>query len=171
MSIIKVYKRILMHTRPENLGKDADMEKINLSDGEWRLMNILWQNPPRTITQLTRELDTGWGKNVIITMLNRLEAKGAVHHEAGLRAKQFYPAVDREGVAMEETKGFLNRVYQGSLSLMVNAMVDSCELSSEDIDELRSVLQKAEEVRHDDIGTGRRETGHEGEDYRSGPPS
>ena len=42
------------------------MEKINLSDGEWKLMNLLWQNPPKTITHLTKELEqtTGWGRNV-----------------------------------------------------------------------------------------------------------
>ena len=40
------------------------MEKIRLSDGEWKLMEALWQNPPKTITQLTRELQekTKWGK-------------------------------------------------------------------------------------------------------------
>ena len=27
------------------------MDKINLSDGEWKLMNLLWQNPPKTITK------------------------------------------------------------------------------------------------------------------------
>ena len=111
---------------------------------------MLWQEPPKTITQLTKEMeeDTGWGKNVIITMLKRLEAKGAVRHEEGGRAKQFYPVVAREGAALEETKGFLNRVYQGSLSLMVNAMVNSRELSPEDIDELKTILKKAEEERH-----------------------
>ena len=126
------------------------MNKINLSDGEWKLMNLLWQNPPRTITQLTKEADqaTGWGRNVVITMLKRLEAKGAVRHEEGERAKLFYPAVDREGVVLEETKGFLKRVYQGSLSLMVNAMVNSRELSDEEIDDLKEILKKAEEERH-----------------------
>ena len=126
------------------------MDKINLSDGEWKLMNLLWQNPPKTITQLTKELEelTGWKRNVIITMLKRLEAKGAIHRE-GERAKLFYPAVDREGTVLEETRGFLNRVFQGSFSLMVNAMVDSRELSDQDIEELKEILEKAEEERHD----------------------
>lgn len=127
------------------------MDKINLSDGEWKLMKLLWQNPPKTITQLTKELQqvTGWKRNIIITMLNRLESKGAVYHEDGERAKLFYPAVEREGAVLEETKGFLNRVYEGSLSLMVNAMVDSRELSDKDIDDLKTILKKAEEGRHD----------------------
>lgn len=126
------------------------MEKINLSDGEWKLMNLLWQNPPKTITHLTKELEqtTGWGRNVIITMLKRLEAKGAVRHEEGERAKLFYPCVERDGAVIEETRGFLNRMYQGSLSLLVNAMVNSSDLSVEEIEELKAILNKAEEERH-----------------------
>ena len=54
--------------------------KVSLSDGEWRIMNLLWENPPQTIMELVRALkkDTGWSKNTVITMLNRLEAKSAV---------------------------------------------------------------------------------------------
>ncbi|WP_320956365.1 BlaI/MecI/CopY family transcriptional regulator [Enterocloster asparagiformis] len=126
------------------------MKKIGLSETEWKLMDELWEEPPKTITQLTRALeeDTGWGKNVIITMLKRLEAKGAVRHEEGERAKQFYPAVSREDTALEETRGFLNRVYSGSLGMMVDAMVNSRSLSDREIEELKEILKKAEEGRN-----------------------
>ena len=126
------------------------MKKIGLSETEWKLMDELWEEPPKTITQLTRALeeDTGWGKNVIITMLKRLEAKGAVRHEEGERAKQFYPADSREDTALEETRGFLNRVYSGSLGLMVDAMVNSRSLSDREIEELKGILKKAEEGRN-----------------------
>ena len=30
--------------------------KVSLSDGEWRIMNLLWENPPQTIMELTRAL-------------------------------------------------------------------------------------------------------------------
>lgn len=122
------------------------MGKISLSDGEWKVMNLLWKQPPKTIMQLTRELkeETDWGKHVIITMLNRLEVKGAVVHEEGGRAKQFYPAVNREDTVLEETKGFLERVYEGSVTMMVDAMVNSGSLSKKDIEELYEILQKAE---------------------------
>ena len=68
--------------------------KIDLSNSEWKLMNRLWQKPPMTITELTAAMkeETGWSKNTIITMLSRLEAKGAVRHEEGRRAKQYFPA-------------------------------------------------------------------------------
>ena len=53
--------------------------KVNLSDGEWKLMYKLWEEPSRTIAQLTAALqpETGWSKHTVITMLNRLEGKGA----------------------------------------------------------------------------------------------
>ena len=119
--------------------------KINLSDSEWKLMNRLWDRAPMTITELTAALraETGWAKNTVITMLSRLEAKGAVRHEEGSRAKQYFPAVNREDAALAETENFLSKVYGGSLGLMMSAMVDSRRLTPEDIAELSAILEKA----------------------------
>ena len=119
--------------------------KINLSDSEWRLMNRLWDRSPMTITELTAALreDTGWTKNTIITMLSRLEAKGAVRYEEGGRAKQYFPTVDREDAARAETESFLSKVYGGSLGLMVSNLVESHALTEADIAELSAILEKA----------------------------
>lgn len=119
--------------------------KVSLSDSEWRLMDLIWASSPRTITELCRE-DTGWTKSTIITMLSRLEAKGAVKCEEGGRAKLYYPALLREDAAGAETASFLNRVYGGSLGLMVNNLVESRSLTEEDIRELSEILEKAREV-------------------------
>ena len=119
--------------------------KVNLSDAEWKLMNLLWEQSPRTIMELTvaaRE-DTGWSKNTVITMLSRLEAKGSVRHEEGGRAKRYFPVISQAETAREETKNFLDKVYGGSLGLMMSAMVDSRALSEADIAELSAILDKA----------------------------
>ena len=120
--------------------------KINLSGSEWKLMGRLWERSPMTITQLTSALreETGWTKNTVITMLSRLEAKGAVGHREGDRAKQYFPAVDRSDAARAETENFLGKVYGGRLGLMVSAMVDSRQLTEADIAELSEILKKAE---------------------------
>ena len=123
------------------------MKQINLSDNEWKLMGRLWERSPRTITELTADLreETGWSKNTIITMLSRLEAKGAVRHEEGARAKAYSPAVDRETAARAETESFLGKVYGGSLGLLVSAMVESRALTEEDLAELSAILEKGGE--------------------------
>lgn len=123
------------------------MDVIRLSDSEWLLMNALWDHSPRTITQLVEQLreDTGWSKHTVITMLSRLEAKGAVRHEEGERAKQFYPILDRAATQRQETRSFLSRLYGGSLKLMVNTLVGDIRLSDEDLAALDALLKKAEE--------------------------
>ena len=121
--------------------------KINLTDAEWKLMTPLWDLAPRTIMELTAAVreETGWSKNTVITMLSRLEAKGAVRHEEGHRAKLYYPVTDREDAARTETESFLDKVYGGSLGLMMSAMVDSHSLTEEDIAQLSAILDKAKE--------------------------
>ena len=120
--------------------------KINLSDGEWKLMNRLWEGTPLTITQLTAALqpDTGWGKHTVITMLSRLEDKGAVRHDGGT-PKHYSAVLKQEDAAQSETKSFLDKVYGGRLGLMMSAMVDTRALTQEDIDELTAILEQAKE--------------------------
>lgn len=124
-----------------------NMKRINLSDGEWNIMNALWDAAPKTIMQLTAVLEesTGWTKHTIITMLGRMEAKGVIRYEQGIKAKQYYPAVERTETVLGETESFLDKVYSGSLGLMVNTMVEKKSLSRDEIDELYAILGKAEE--------------------------
>lgn len=119
--------------------------RVNLSDSEWKLMNRLWQSAPRTITELTAAVkdETGWSKNTVITMLGRLEAKGAVRHQEGGRARQYFPAVDRGAAARAETESFLSKVYGGSLGLMVSNLVETRALTAADIAELAAILERA----------------------------
>ncbi len=122
---------------------------INLSDSEWRLMNRLWDRSPMTIMELTASFreDTGWSKNTVITMLSRLESKGAVRYEEAGRAKRYFPAVAREDAALTETENFLEKVYGGSLGLMMSAMVESRALTEAEIAELSAILERAGEER------------------------
>ncbi len=130
---------------------------VSLSDGEWKIMNVLWESGGNTITELTGLLqeETGWDKHIIITMLNRMERKKAVGHKQGGRAKIFYPVVSRGEVSMRETRGFLEKVYRGSLGMMVNAMVEDQALSDEEIQELYAILEQAGK-RNQNQDTGKR---------------
>ena len=121
--------------------------KTELSDGEWTLMKALWDNAPMTITELTAKMkdDTGWSKHTIISMLSRMESKGVVRYQKGDRAKLYFPLLQREDAIRKETGHFLNKVFDGHLGVMLNAMMDSRPLTQEDIDELSAILEKAKE--------------------------
>lgn len=122
------------------------MDQVSLSDGEWKIMNVLWKSPPYTITQLVNELkdETGWSKHTIITMLGRLERKEAVYYKQGERAKQYYPLIYREEIEIQETNNFLSKVYSGSLKLMLNTFTSKQPLSKEERQELYDILKKGD---------------------------
>ena len=122
-------------------------ETISLSDGEWKLMNLLWEDSPRTVAQLVRAMahDTGWTKATIFIMLGRMAEKGAVIVREGARAKQYSAAVPRDEIAAGETEHFLQKVYRGSLQLMLSSMAGQKALSRSDIEELYEILRQAEQ--------------------------
>lgn len=119
---------------------------MRLSDTEWKLMNRLWEQEA-TIMELTKELgeEQDWTKSTIITMLNRLEKKGAVAYREEGRAKRYYPVIDRDLAAVHETEGFLDKVYQGSVAMMLNAMAGNRKLKEKDIRQLRAMLEQWEQ--------------------------
>jgi BlaI family penicillinase repressor len=82
-------------------------------------------------------------------MLGRLEKKGALAYKEGGKAKLFYPIVQESDVTIEETKGFLDKVYGGSISLLINTLVGNRSISKEELEELNQILQKAEVEHHD----------------------
>lgn len=120
-------------------------KQISLSAGEWQIMERLWEKNPKTLMEVVRELSpaTGWHKSTIVTMVGRLEAKGAVSYIEGGRARLYSPTISRDQAALQETESLLHRVYQGSVGLMVNTLADGRGLSDEDIAELSAVLEKA----------------------------
>ena len=120
-----------------------------LTASEWNVLECLWEESPRTVMQLVARLGekAGWAKSTTITTLRRMEEKGLVHCEIVGKGKYYTPAVEQEEATIQETKSFLNRVYRGSVGLMMSAMAQRQELSGEDIVELREILRKAEEER------------------------
>lgn len=114
-------------------------------------MDVLWEEAPQTIMQLTRcfQETTGWTKHTVMTFLKRMEEKGAVYYETGERAKAYYPKIDRQDAALQETEEFLEKVFGGRMGLMLNTMVERKALSGEEISELYEILRHAEEKRLD----------------------
>lgn len=120
---------------------------VGLTQSEWYVMDCLWEQAPQTVMQLVGQLSrrVGWAKSTTITTLNRMEAKGLVRSTPEGRGKQYHPCVLREEAVKSETRSFLDRVYRGSVGLMVSAMAEDNALTREEIDQLYAILKQAEE--------------------------
>lgn len=123
------------------------MKPIDLTPAEWNIMECLWAHAPQTGRELSAQMDDsmGWSRSTTLTLLRRMVAKGVVLCDSTGAKSTFSPAVRREDAALAETETFLERVYHGSLSLMVSAMTRQQAVSREEIDELYDLLRQMEE--------------------------
>ena len=123
------------------------MEALTLTNSEWYVLDCLWERSPMTVMELVSALHekVGWAKSTTITTLRRMEDKGLLHCQVEGRARYYAPAVARQSAARRETRSFLDRVYQGSVGLMLSSLVRDEALSREEIDQLYEILRQAEE--------------------------
>lgn len=127
------------------------MNGITLTEAEWAVMECLWEKSPRTGRETVDCLKekTGWSRSTILTLLGRLEDKGAVRSDTEGNLKQFYPEISREEVAVQETESLLDRAYKGSLSLLVSSLTKRQKLSKQDVAELYAILDGLEDEKND----------------------
>ena len=123
------------------------LQNISLTTPEWNLMECLWEASPRTGREAAEYLlvQVGWSRSTTLTMLRRMTEKGLIRcgEEGGM--KVYSPLIGREDAAVKETDDVLNRVYKGSVSLMMSAVTKKQVLTKEEIDELYAILREAEE--------------------------
>jgi len=121
--------------------------EVKLTASEWNVLSCLWERSPQTVMELVGELKArvGWAKSTTLTTVRRMEEKGLLRWEQAGKAKTYFPAVEREQAVTAETRSFLDRVYQGSVGLMMSAMARRQELTAEEIVQLRAILDKAGE--------------------------
>lgn len=121
-------------------------KEIRVTNSEWYVMNCLWEEHPRSLMQLVPLLNerVGWSKSTCATMVRRMTEKDLIgYHENG-KTKFFFPKVKKEDVVVQETRDFLQRIYDGSIGMMMSALVRQNDLSKEDIKELQEILKEAE---------------------------
>lgn len=123
-----------------------EYENTILTPTEWHLMECLWERAPRTGREAVEALkqSVGWSRSTTLTLLRRMTDKGLIRCEILGGVNAYSPLVRREDAVVRETGSFLNRVYKGSVSMMVSTIAKQQPLSQEEIDELYAILKQAE---------------------------
>ena len=123
-----------------------------LTPTEWNLMECLWEQAPRTGREAVEYMkaSVGWSRSTTLTMLRRMTEKNMIDCREQDGVKVYSPLIRREDAVTQETDSFLDRVYQGSISMMMSAITKKQALTQREIDELYAILQKAEEGKKHD---------------------
>lgn len=123
---------------------------ISISESEWVVMKTIWNEPPKTLQDILGSLNqTGWSTTTIQTYLARLVKKGALTTKRQGKGYLYYPAVSEKDCQLAESKTFLSRVYDGSLSQMVKGFVKSGSLSEDELSKLKTLIMEQEKSNAD----------------------
>ena len=124
-------------------------DKRTLTGAEWNVMECLWAlgncTGREAVTWLSDSAD--YTRSTTLTMLRRMTEKGLIACTEQEGINTYSPLLAREDASIRETDSFLNRVYNGSVSLMLSAFTKKHPLTQTEIDELMAIL---EEAKHND---------------------
>ncbi|NLT97977.1 MAG: BlaI/MecI/CopY family transcriptional regulator [Christensenellaceae bacterium] len=114
-----------------------------IGESEWYVMKALWDSAPLSGSDVVRAVSryTDWSPSTRLTMLRRLVAKKAVGVEKR-DVMMYYPLVEESAVTRAETTQFLNRVYQGSVKLLIKNFIEEGALSEQERAELKKLLDE-----------------------------
>lgn len=120
---------------------------VQCTDAEWKILEVLWDASPRTMAEITKELEpsTGWTRHTVITLLKRMQEKGSVNVDETGSVKRYTPAITREEASNEQTQKLLKRVFSGKASLLIHNLIDSGEMSVEEMQDVLDLMRKHEE--------------------------
>jgi BlaI family penicillinase repressor len=116
-----------------------------VSESEWAVLNILWKRPWLTAVQVSVQLhERDWKLTTVRTFLNRLEKKNVITSREGTGAKEFAATIAREALVSEESRSFLERVFEGATSSLLVHFARNKNLTRQEIAELRAILDRKE---------------------------
>ncbi|QOR35265.1 BlaI/MecI/CopY family transcriptional regulator [Clostridium sp. 'deep sea'] len=116
---------------------------VKISDAEWQVMEIIWQNKKIRAYDVVKDLEniSTWSSKTIRTLIKRLVDKGVVGVEKE-KFNMYFPLKTKEQCVKEETNRFLNKIYNGSLGLLVASFAKTNKLSDQDISALKDLLEE-----------------------------
>ena len=120
---------------------------MQISEAESVVMDVLWARSPLGADEVAQALAgrQDWQDATIKTLLNRLLNKGAIRAEKDGRRYLYSPMVKREDWVLEESRGLLERLFDGRVAPLVALFSAHRKLSEKDVAELRKLLEEIDD--------------------------
>ena len=121
---------------------------MQISEAESVVMDVLWRTHPLGAEEVVAALADSrhWQEATIKTLLNRLLNKGAIAAEKEGRRYLYSPRLKREDWVLEESRGLLDRLFDGRVVPLVAHFSEQRKLSRKDIAELRKLLEEIDDA-------------------------
>ena len=113
-----------------------------LTDGEARLMTVLWEKERASVADVVTALGRKKPVNysTVQTMLRILETKGYVNHEKEGRAFIYRPVIDQRQARRRALSHLVSRLFNNSPGLLVLNVLEGEQLDPQELERLKKLL-------------------------------
>ena len=123
----------------------ARKKSAGLTDGELRLMDVLWEKGAATVSDVVEALPESppLHYSTVLTTLRILETKGYLEHVKEGRAFIYKPLVDKSEARDNAVTHLLRRFFEGSPELLVLNLVQGKKIDAEEFVRIQKSIAKA----------------------------
>ncbi len=114
----------------------------HLTNRELDVMAVLWQTGSATVAEVLDQLGEPLAYTTVLTVLQALEGKGFVHHQAEGRAYRYFPLIQSGQAGDRTLDRLLEKVYRGSRELLVSRLLSSESVSEAELRRIRQMLDE-----------------------------
>ena len=116
---------------------------IELTEAEWTVIKAVWNAEPCTAPDIQAALEkqTGWTYSTVRTLMDRMVAKGVLKAVKAGKMTLYRSVATREQAQRGELLYALKNAFNGALSPMVQCMLDTGDLSAEELSELELLIK------------------------------
>jgi len=120
--------------------------EIRLGRLELQIMNVVWDQGKATVHDVKEALAHRRkpAYSTILTMMRKLEAKGYLQHDIDERTYVYRPTISRQAVRHSVLGDILNRLFEGSPSLLLTSLVEQNRISEREFCEIRKLIKERE---------------------------
>ena len=118
----------------------------HLTDGELRLMEVLWEKGEATVSEVVESLpqSTPLHYSTVLTTLRILENKGYVKHSKDGRAFVYRPVVARSRACDKAITHLLRRFFQNSPELLFSNLIADEKLTAKQLRGIKKLIEESE---------------------------
>lgn len=117
-----------------------------LGDLQLRIMRVLWRLGPTGVAEVRQHLGGDQlAYTTVATMLRKMENRGLVRHREDHRRFIYDVTVSAEAVTQCMADDLVDRLFQGSLADAVTHLIQSREVSHEELDRLEDLIRQRRE--------------------------
>jgi BlaI family transcriptional regulator, penicillinase repressor len=119
---------------------------VELTEGEWEIMKVVWDKQPCTAGTVQEELAARRDRaySTVKTTMDRMVEKGFLRIERIRNLQLFLSCISEVQAKRGEFRRMLHRAFDGALTPMMQFLIEHEGLSPQEAAQLRQLMEKAE---------------------------